>query len=187
VKVAACAARSVPVLRRCSGGGTVLQGPGCLNYALILRIADEGPTSNISAANQFIMERNRKAIDLAIGDHELAIRVQGHTDLTMGGLKFSGNSQRRRRRFLLFHGTFLLAFDVALVEALLSPPSKQPHYRRHRSHKGFLTNLSLPAASVKATLARAWKTTGPLVDFPRAQIEILAREKYATHEWSFKF
>ncbi len=26
----------IPVLRRCSGGGTVLKGKGCLNYALIL-------------------------------------------------------------------------------------------------------------------------------------------------------
>ena len=30
----ACRARGIPILRRCSGGGTVLQGPGCLNYAL---------------------------------------------------------------------------------------------------------------------------------------------------------
>ena len=27
---------NIPVLRRSSGGGTVLQGPGCLNYTLIL-------------------------------------------------------------------------------------------------------------------------------------------------------
>ena len=26
----------IPVLRRSSGGGTVVQGPGCLNYSLIL-------------------------------------------------------------------------------------------------------------------------------------------------------
>jgi len=30
--------RAIPILRRCTGGGTVLQGPGCLNYSLILRI-----------------------------------------------------------------------------------------------------------------------------------------------------
>jgi len=201
VNVAACEARRVPVLRRCSGGGTVLQGPGCLNYALVLRIADEGPTGNISAANQFIMERNLGAIEnlLARGrrrealyskaesrKQKVEISICGHTDLAIAGLKFSGNSQRRRRRFLLFHGTFLLAFDIALVEALLSPPTKQPDYRNHRSHKGFLTNLSLPAAAVKAALARAWKATGPLGDFPRGQMEILAREKYATRAWSLK-
>ena len=31
VNVAACEARKIPILRRCSGGGTVVQGPGCLN------------------------------------------------------------------------------------------------------------------------------------------------------------
>src|SRR5436190_1549788 len=38
VDVAACDAAGIPVLRRCSGGGTVVQGPGCLNYALVLNI-----------------------------------------------------------------------------------------------------------------------------------------------------
>src|SRR5476651_469365 len=27
---------NIPVLRRSSGGGTVVQGPGCLNYTLVL-------------------------------------------------------------------------------------------------------------------------------------------------------
>src|SRR5687768_735134 len=35
---AACEKLNVPILRRCTGGGTVVQGPGCLNYTLILRI-----------------------------------------------------------------------------------------------------------------------------------------------------
>jgi lipoate-protein ligase A len=35
--VEACRVLDIPVLRRCSGGGTVIQGPGCLNYALVSR------------------------------------------------------------------------------------------------------------------------------------------------------
>jgi len=203
VNVPACEARGIPVLRRCSGGGTVLQGPGCLNYTLILQIRPNGPTHSISAANQFIMERNRVAIEnllsrsrrrkearaskSEIRNPKSEIAICGHTDLTIDGLKFSGNSQRRRRHFLLFHGTFLLDFDIALIEEFLSSPSRQPDYRRNRSHKDFLTNLPLPAASVKAALARAWNATAPLVDFPRDQIEALAREKYARRAWSLKF
>src|SRR5262245_29464931 len=38
VNVTECRTRGIPILRRCSGGGTVLQGPGCVNYALVLRI-----------------------------------------------------------------------------------------------------------------------------------------------------
>ncbi len=63
VNVVACAAKKIPIFRRCSGGGTVVQMPGGLNYSLILRIAENGPTRNISSANQFIMEKNRSAIE----------------------------------------------------------------------------------------------------------------------------
>src|SRR6516225_1355484 len=37
VDEAACIADGVPVLRRASGGGTVLLGRGCLCYTLVLR------------------------------------------------------------------------------------------------------------------------------------------------------
>jgi len=36
VNVPACEADGVPILRRASGGGTVLIGPGCLCYSLVL-------------------------------------------------------------------------------------------------------------------------------------------------------
>src|SRR5262245_20231533 len=36
VDKAMCGELAIPILRRTSGGGTVLQGPGCLNYSLIL-------------------------------------------------------------------------------------------------------------------------------------------------------
>src|SRR5437899_2430358 len=35
VRLAACAADGVDVQRRCSGGGAVVLGPGCLNYSLV--------------------------------------------------------------------------------------------------------------------------------------------------------
>ena len=84
VNVAACAAKGIPIYRRCSGGGTVLQGAGCLNYSLILRITDDGPLRNITSANQFIMERNRAAI-ASINSQlsTLNLSVCGHTDLAL--------------------------------------------------------------------------------------------------------
>jgi lipoate-protein ligase A len=38
VDLTACDRDGVPVIRRSSGGGTVLVGPGCLNYALLLSL-----------------------------------------------------------------------------------------------------------------------------------------------------
>ena len=184
VNVAACEARGIPVLRRCSGGGTVVQGPGCLNYTLVLRITADGPLHNIGIANQFIMRQNRAALKLVMNR---PVAVRGHTDLTVGDRKFSGNSQRRRKRFLLFHGTFLLNFDLALVSKLLPMPSKQPDYREHRAHTEFLTNLNVAVDEVKAALRQAWKAAAPLENPPLEIITALARDKYATREWNFKF
>jgi lipoate-protein ligase A len=184
VNLRACESRGVPILRRCSGGGTVLQGPGCLNYSVILNIEGNEKLQSISAANQFIMERNRAALEWLL---ERQVKIEGHTDLTLGDLKFSGNSQRRRRHFLLFHGTFLLNLDIGLVEALLASPSKQPDYRGNRCHRDFLVNLGVPSASVIAPLANTWDATNKTADVPRAQIEILAREKYSSRDWTMKF
>jgi lipoate-protein ligase A len=184
VNVAACETHGLPVLRRCSGGGTVVQGPGCLNYTLVLRITADGPLHSIGIANQFIMRQNRAALESVVNR---PVAVRGHTDLTVGDRKFSGNSQRRKKHFLLFHGTFLLNFDLLLVSELLPMPSKQPDYREHRAHTEFLTNLNVPANEVKAALREAWKAEEPLKNPPLEKITALAREKYATREWNFKF
>jgi len=186
VDVAACAANHVPVFRRCSGGGTVLQGPGCLNYTLVLRITGHHSLASISGANKFIMEQNRAAIESTIPDPQFAIAVRGHTDLTIGERKFSGNSQRRHRHSLLFHGTFLLNLDLSLVAKLLRAPSKQPDYRNNRSHTEFLTNLNVPATRLKDALGKMWKATGDLCDYPERATQKLVAEKYSAAKWNFK-
>ncbi len=187
VNVPACEARKIPVLRRCSGGGTVVQGPGCVNYTLVLPITKDGPLHSIAVANQFIMRRNRAAIDSALRTPHSAIAVRGHTDLAIGEKKFSGNSQRRRKHFLLFHGTFLLNFDLALIGDLLLMPSKEPDYRESRKHSDFLTNINVSAEQVKAALQNAWDAKSLLTNPPLKIIRSLAREKYLTNEWNFKF
>src|SRR4051794_41196954 len=59
--LAACKARQIGIFRRCSGGGTVLQGSGCLNYSLILRIPESGALQTITGTNQFILQRQQAA------------------------------------------------------------------------------------------------------------------------------
>jgi lipoate-protein ligase A len=166
----------------------VVQGPGCLNYTLVLRITADGPLHNIGVANQFIMRQNCAAIaTLNAQPSTLNVAIRVHTDLAIGERKFSGNSQRRRKHFLLFHGTFLLKFDLALVSELLPMPSKQPDYREHRPHTEFLTNLNVPANEVKAALRQTWKAEELLKNPPLEKIAALARDKYATREWNLKF
>jgi len=182
--VAACEVAAVPILRRCSGGGTVLQGPGCLNYSLVLPIEESGPTGSISRTNQFVMERNRSALAGALG---APVRVEGYTDLALDGLKFSGNAQRRRKHRLLFHGTFLINFDLALIEKLLLPPPRQPEYRQQRRHSEFLMPLRLSREEVKSALREAWNAEITCMETPTAAIEALVCQKYSRPEWNLRW
>ena len=178
-----CKANDIPVLRRCTGGGTVLQGPGCINYSLILRISGDGPFQSIPATNAFILKRHEAAFAALLQE---PVELAGETDLAIGGLKFSGNSQRRKKQFLLFHGTLLLQLDISLVEKALLFPSKQPGYRRSRSHTDFLINLKVPAIRVKTALAQCWSALEPLPKIPQDEISKLASEKYRKAEWNFR-
>jgi lipoate-protein ligase A len=153
VNLVACRERGVPVLRRVTGGGTVVQGPGCLNYSLILRLDHHPATAGITQTNLWIMNRHAAALTEVLGQ---PVRRRGDTDLAIGDRKFSGNAQRRGRQALLFHGTFLLDLDLGLVAALLPMPSRQPDYRAARSHGDFVMNLGVSAGAVKAALAAVW-------------------------------
>lgn len=184
VNVEACRALGIPVLRRCSGGGTVLQGPGALSYALVLRLGRTAEFFSIATTNRFIMERHREVFATLTG--QTSVSVCGHTDLAAGSLKFSGNAQRRRKDFLLFHGTFLLGLDLAMIEAVLPPPSKEPTYRAGRTHREFLVNLKLDLARIKRVLSAAWNASAPCGPIPRREMDALIRQKYGSHDWNFK-
>src|SRR5437867_2211888 len=203
VNVAACHQLGIPVLRRCSGGGTVLQGPGCLNYSLILRIDSDPALQTVTGTNRFVMERNRAALETLltrssrrkeallfkseIRNPKSEISVRGHTDLAIDGRKFSGNSQRRRRHATLFHGSFLLNFDLALVNRFLPMPSKEPDYRRSRSHAEFLMNLNVSAAEIKAALTQTWGAAVDVDELPPGGRSELAIGKYSSDAWNLKF
>jgi len=171
----ACRADGIPIYRRCSGGGTVLQGPGCLNYALVI----PAPGATVTETNRFVMDRHRAALETVLRQ---PVTVAGVTDLALAGRKFSGNAQRRKRRYVLFHGTFLLDFDLRRIETYLRTPTRQPAYRQHRPHTEFLCNLGLPASQIREALATAWNAHEPW----RGEL-VMDSAKYSRAEWNRKF
>lgn len=184
VNADSCAREGVPVLRRMSGGGTVVQGSGCLNYSLILRIGSRKGLETVTRTNAAVMGRNREALETLLGPE---VAVRGHTDMVLGDRKFSGNAQRRRKDVILFHGSLLVDFDLAQIERLLPVPPRQPEYRRNRAHRDFLMNLHLKPAAVKKALAGAWKAGPEGVSPPVDRIRELASGKYSSPDWNARF
>lgn len=180
VKVEACRHSGVPILRRCTGGGTVLQGPGCLNYTLIFRI--DPAVATVPATNRHVMTRQKNAIEAIL---QKPVAIHGFTDLALDDRKFSGNAQRRRRSVLIFHGTFLLGVDPAQMEQFLEMPSQQPGYRAQRSHRDFLTNLDLSASQVKEALKKEWHVGAVLSSELHPPAALVG--KYESDDWNFKF
>lgn len=181
VNAPTCEADGIPIHRRCSGGGTVLQGPGCLNYTLVLAVATDAALASVTGTNRFIMRRNAVAMSGLLRE---PVELCGDTDLVWRGRKFSGNAQRRRRTHLLFHGTVLLGFDLPLVEKYLLLPSHQPEYRQARPHREFIANLPLTAEAVKQALQNAWQANGPAAAWPEAETRRLVLERYSLTEWN---
>ena len=160
----------------------MLQGPGCLNYTLVLKLDGRPELETIPRANGYIMARQCGVLSAILGR---PVEVRGCTDLAIEGLKFSGNAQRRKRHALIFHGTFLLAFNLELIEAFLAMPSREPEYRQGRRHTGFLTNLNVPATTIKNALREAWAAMEELGKVPDCQR--LVADKYSRDDWNLKF
>ena len=180
VDVAACRTLRISIFRRASGGGTVVQAPGCLNYAVALRHDGQGPFASLRSAMAFVLERHRALLSRLTGRH---VEVAGVSDLAIDGRKVSGNAQRRKRRAALVHGAFLLSMDLSIVDALLPIPTRQPAYRAHRTHTDFLTNLRISAPVATQALRRAWQATAVLDPIPHKALARLARSRYADAAW----
>ena len=190
VNVDECRRRGVPILRRCSGGGTVVQGAGCLSYNLTLRIVEGGPLSIVTQANRFIMERNRAAMEQSAS---VPVSVQGCTDMAFlkqekqsAWCKFSGNAQRRRRGSLVFHGTLLYQFDLELISRLLRFPSAQPDYRSGRSHADFVGNIPVAADQIRRALRKVWHAEERASAPDETVIQQLVAERYGNDAWNLR-
>lgn len=126
----------LPVLRRESGGGAVLLGPGCLNYAFVLSLERRPELLDVEHSYAAILGAALAALRLP------GARAVG-SDLVLHDRKFGGHAQRRTRGALLHHGTILYGFDLDQVSRFLREPERQPPYRRGRTHDRFLVNAPI--------------------------------------------
>lgn len=151
VDLESCARDRIPVLRRSSGGGTVLQGPGCLNFSVVLAKNSHESLGTISGSYVYILGKVVRALK-SLGIDAVFRPV---CDLALAGTeqKFSGNAQRRGREYILHHGTILYGFELPLLSRYLKMPVSMPPYRQARPHGAFVTNIPARAEDIRRAIA----------------------------------
>ncbi len=145
-----CERHGIGWVKRITGGGTVLQTPGVLNYSYTA--PDPG---NLDTGRTF----RQGAEFVRHGLARLGIQAQhcGISDVVVGNRKISGNAQARKWRSILLHGTVLVDIDSDLVEAVLKHPDREPEYRMRRSHRDFMVTLrELGVTASKAEIESAF-------------------------------
>ncbi len=177
-----CRTNQIPIYRRCSGGASIVTGPGCLMYAVLLDYRKRESLRMLEKAHQFVMGQMSEAIHRL----DVDVQMQGTSDLTWNDRKFSGNSLRCKKNWMIYHGTILCDFDLPLISKCLGNPIRQPEYRRGRTHEQFLTQLPIPTTSLRQAIREQWSVTQTLEESPIEMAQQLVSEKYASEAWTFK-
>ena len=97
-----CRSSQIPLVRRPTGGGSVLHHPNNLNYSIYL---PEAHTTSVKEQSRALS----KPLASALSELGLDIRVRSN-GLFVGSNKIGGTAQSRRRG-LLHHGTLLVEGD----------------------------------------------------------------------------
>jgi lipoate-protein ligase A len=181
-----CCEDGVPVLRRCTGGGCVLQGPGCVNFTIAVPLRQVPQWANVRASYRDILGRLSNVLN-----HEFGCRTHcaEPSDLCVGDRKISGNAQRRTRATMLHHGTLLWHVDYAALHRYIKEPRQRPEYRGHRTHDEFVTTLPITSTQMVAVFRRAFAPQGVEGTLTSEEEELthrLAQQKYSQDTWTYR-
>lgn len=182
VDLAACGEAGVGVVRRPSGGATVVLGPGCLMWSVVTPFPEGAPPV------ERIHEAMLGPLAAGLALEGIPASRRGTSDLVVesadGLRKVSGNALRVRRHGVLYHGTLLDAFDLDLVGRVLRHPPREPGYRAGRPHAAFLANLALGRGPLEHAVRRAFAAAARRADWPRDEVARLLRDRYLESAWT---
>lgn len=145
----------IPILRRSSGGGTVLQGKGCLNYSLVLSKGWDPHIADLRKSYQVILNKVIESLRQLGVDSKFCLTSD--IALITNNKKISGNAQKRSKKFILHHGTILYDFDLEKIKQYLTIPKDIPEYRQGRSHLDFIANIPSSANKIKGAFEQVFK------------------------------
>ena len=182
-------AHHIRVARRLSGGGAVYHDRGNLNFTFIVDRAD-APGLNFKIFVRPVVE--------ALARFGVHAEFTGRNDLTIDGMKFSGNAQYARRGRLLHHGCIMLDSNLTSVADALRVKEAKFDSKAVKSVRSRVTTINAHAPApismedFKGALKECAMASGELepctlTEEDLAAIRKLRDEKYATWAWNYGF
>ncbi|MFP4509074.1 MAG: lipoate--protein ligase family protein [Spirochaetota bacterium] len=177
------AGRSIPLLRRISGGGTVVHGPGNLNIGFIV------------SRGGFERKRQLSMVTMALSRVGIHARFTDRGDIYVAGRKVSGNAMCYRRDRVLHHATLLVNADLSHLLPAIRPPGLAIRTTAIASQRAEVVNLSsfaphLDTETASQLIVSEYMNVYPdavRVPWPDASEPCVQerREKHYNWEWVF--
>ncbi len=180
----------IKIARRLSGGGAVYHDLGNLNYTIITDAAD---------MSELNMRAFCEPVVRALTKIGVKAEVNGRNDITINGLKFSGNSQYIKNDRVMHHGTIMFDSDLEVVGKALNVDETKIKAKGIKSVRSRVTNVSAFLPDKKCTLedfkaaliGEIFSENRPeqyiLTEDDCAEIQHLRDSRYATWEWNYGF
>lgn len=173
----------IDVVRRMSGGGAVYHDMGNICYTVIAPFDKEG-----DGYREFCAPLIEYLQTLGVN-----AEFTGRNDITVNGMKISGNAQRVKGDRIMHHGTILFDTDLTVLEKALIPSPLKLQSKGIKSVRARVTNIA-ELCKEKMTadqfyqglrdhFSKKYKVC-KLSDQDLENIEKISRQKYSTYEWN---
>lgn len=179
VDVAYAKSRGIDIVRRLSGGGTVYQDSGSIQYAFI---ADGDRDINF--------RRYLEPMVAVLRELGINATADGRNDICADGKKVSGNAQYRVGNVTVHHGTLLFSADIGEMERSTRPPEYKISSKSIKSVRERVVNMCTLTDKVKTPSEfmdyLADRLGGKVIYVPTEgdieQIRRIADEKFRTEK-----
>lgn len=129
------AKEGIKVFKRPTGGESVVLSPKMLVFSAKISAGTLGKPKDIfKLINANLTEQLTFA---GIRD----LNSKGISDLSIGDKKILGSSMYLNGKTLFYHAVLNINEDISVISKYLKHPSKEPDYRRGRSHDEFVTSI----------------------------------------------
>ena len=178
--------KNISVVRRLSGGGAVYHDLGNLNFTFIQDAAGKEPDLGLFC----------RPVAQAIRTLGAEAEVNGRNDITVNGMKFSGNAQYVKNGRVMHHGTLLFDSQLDVASKALRPDPEKIKAKGVASVRSRITNLkpllpegtTLPDfrnALLQALFEKEQMERYTLTDDDIAAITALKESRYGTWDWNW--